>query len=175
MTDAEKIKAIETIYKDEFDSLLRRANAILKDIVDAENVVQDTFVRAIQNVDKYKVDKSLGAWINKIFVRLVVNAVKKRNKRNDTASIDDCHNLIDDIRQKEYELYKSTWNKLTPTQQRVLMLRRDGFKYREISILLNMPIGSISTHIIRARHTINASVLKLNDVDKLLYIKDVFL
>ena len=47
---------------------------------DAEDILQEGFVKVFKNIDKYKGDGSLGAWIRKIMINTAIDYLKKNNK-----------------------------------------------------------------------------------------------
>src|SRR4051812_31876700 len=75
-----KAAAHEELY-DEFSSaMLGVCYRYTKSLHDAEDVLQDGFVRVFKFLDQYKQEGELGAWIRRIMVNTAINYLKKSKK-----------------------------------------------------------------------------------------------
>jgi RNA polymerase sigma-70 factor (ECF subfamily) len=91
------------------DTLYRYAMSRLRDPDSAEEVVQETFVSALQALDQYSGQGSEGAWLLGILKRKVIDCVRRRN-RPDSASGGD---VADDPTQVFFDA-KGNWRTECP-------------------------------------------------------------
>lgn len=132
---------------------------------EAEDLTQDTFIKAFQKRDKFKGDSSLKTWIYRIAVNTSLEYLrsKNRDKRkwfNNALSLDDIQekiNCIDapDKTLEEKEL-EATLNialgKLPDNQKAVFVMSKiDGYSNKEISEILEISISSIESLSFRAK------------------------
>ncbi len=64
------------------DDLVACAYARLRDEVEAEEAVQETFLAAVRKQDQYRGDAGLGAWLFGILKRKIIDQVRERNKQH---------------------------------------------------------------------------------------------
>src|SRR5829696_6775958 len=62
-----------------------------KSVADAEDVLQEGFVKAFKNLHQYKAEGELGAWIRRIMVTTAINYLKKNSRYNTELVFGDEH------------------------------------------------------------------------------------
>jgi len=62
-----------------------------KSVADAEDVLQEGFVKAFKNLEQYKGDGELGAWIRRIMVTTAINYLKKNSRYNQELAFGEEH------------------------------------------------------------------------------------
>ena len=144
----------EELYKQHYQELLRKAVCICRNSAQAEDAVQETFLRALQNVS---VVEDLGpsqrrAWLFRALKNLLTDGFR-RNTLEDQytqelppeAAIEQ-EPGFEDI---ENELFLS---RLPPEEQLVFRLRfLEGYTAEEISVMLNLPAGTVRSRLSRSR------------------------
>lgn len=80
--------AIVGIYEDRIYNL---AIKMLSNEEDAREVVQDTFLNAYKNLDKFRGEASLYTWLNRIAVNNCFQKLRGRNKKKGEISLDEVH------------------------------------------------------------------------------------
>lgn len=141
-------------YKAMYNTCLR----MLNDTCEAEDVMQDAFLQAFSNIDKYKGEVSFGAWLKKIVVNKSLDYLRK--KKIDTYEINEQvvgftdENDMDnteDVNKKVEEIKKAI-SKL-PDKYRTLitLYLLEGYDQKEISQLLNISYESVRTGYSRAK------------------------
>ncbi len=75
---ARDAEAVRTIIQANNQRLFRMARSILKDDAEAEDVVQETYVRAFTHLDRFRGDSSLATWLTRIAMN---EALGRRNRR----------------------------------------------------------------------------------------------
>jgi RNA polymerase sigma-70 factor, ECF subfamily len=94
-SDKELVEAFKAGNKEVFDELVSRhtqtlyyiAYGLLNNPQDAEEVVQDTFVRAYKALDKFRGDSSFKTWINRIVMNLSRNKYHWNRRRGSEVNL----------------------------------------------------------------------------------------
>lgn len=156
------------------DAALTLALRMVRDRHDAEELVQDAFVRAFRNLGKFRGDACFGTWFYKILHNLCLTRISRR--RPVATAIDimaeetDGHYLVDtddpsplEIMEGE-ELQKTivvALENLPVSQRTVLTLFYvQDMSYEEIAEVVGMPLGTVKTHLFRGRLLLRKRVLR---------------
>jgi RNA polymerase sigma-70 factor, ECF subfamily len=137
------------------DFIYRTAYGIVQTHMDAEDVVQETFVKAFLNISQLKDERAFPSWLTTIATRISLELVKKRNGKTVPYETEghsfpplrgDSHNA--DLR---IALLQEL-SKLGVEHRTVLVLREiHGFDYQEIAEILDIPIGTVRSRLHTAR------------------------
>jgi RNA polymerase sigma-70 factor, ECF subfamily len=146
---------------------------------DAQDVLQDSFVRAFEKLDQFHGESSFYTWIYRIAVNLALSEYRKHhhrgnNRRFDLATQGLAVDPTDEspetdpvlaLERVERELIvQAALNELGPEHRAVVVLKDfDGRRYEEISILLNIPIGTVRSRLHRARTELRDRLRSLVD------------
>lgn len=150
--------AIEKIYHEHFDWMLKTAFYFLKNNEDAEDVIQDVFVSLVKNKVSFPIEdeERLRAYL---FI-CIRNASLALNKKKKKSTVDFSHYTFstkDDMQQAliEKDLYNealSYINTIPPIYKDVLVLNIVYEKStKEISKILNIPFKTAETRLRRAK------------------------
>lgn len=173
VTDEQLIARFQQGDVQAFDVLVRRYKDQLLNFVyrfvgnrsDAEDIVQETFLRVFKNKHYYKEIAKFSTWVYTIAGNLAKTELRRRKRRkffsvsnfvneekdydipdrdhNPEAEVDGA--LKDAVIQKAIE-------KLPPKFKEVILLRDvQGFAYEEISQILNIPLGTVKSRVNRGR------------------------
>lgn len=149
----------------------RHANALARYIASlgerdaAEEVVQDTFVRAFSSLDTFRGESSLRTWLFTIARRLVVDRRRAFRRRKEVGNLDDVdaateYNALDTLIASESR--KKVWGavgKLSPTQREVFLLRvNEGLSYKEIAEVAGTTEGAARVHYHNALRTVKENL-----------------
>ena len=138
-----------------------------KDIEDANDLVQDTMIKAIRYATMYKEGTNIKAWLYTIMKNTFINNYRRGSKRNSimettedlsssqlkaSASSNQGENkfMMDDIN-KAISNLQSDYS--TP-----FIKYFEGYKYHEIAEELNIPIGTVKTRIHVARQVLKSNL-----------------
>lgn len=158
------VKAFEGYYKVHYKSFFLMACKYLKDSAQAEEIVNDVFMKIWQDGDKIIIETSLKAYIYKAVINKSLNALQK-NKRESLYHTD--LSLIPD---ESYELRQMEENELkiklyTAIEQLPVhckkvfeMSRFEELKQQEIADKLGISIKTVKNHITLALKHISKSV-----------------
>jgi RNA polymerase sigma-70 factor (ECF subfamily) len=171
-------KAFDFLVKEQYPNLCNFANRILNNLPEAEEVVQDAFVKLWQNKDQIDLKNSLKSYLYQAVHNLAINKLDylKTNKfkPNKTVSQEQwlhIHNsyTIDDTTVQMLEateteaLINKAIDKLPEKCREVFLLSRyDLLSYEEISDKLQLSQNTIRVQIFRALEFIQAFIKKNN-------------
>ena len=131
----------------------------------AEEVVQDTFVRAFSSLESFRGDSSLRTWLFTIARRLVVDrrrAFRRRREVGDLEEVDPAteYTALDGLIASEAK--RKVWGavgKLSPTQREVFLLRvNEGLSYKEIAEVAGTTEGAARVHYHNALRTVKENL-----------------
>lgn len=141
-------------------NLRRYALKLTQDVNDADDLMQDTTLRALKNVDKFVEDINFKGWMMTIMYNIYLNnrdRVERQRKFIDsTVDIANLSNLVPggyatpegafNIK----EIYAAV-DRLSDHIQVPFTMYLNGYKYNEIAEKLNIPIGTVKSRIFFAR------------------------
>jgi RNA polymerase sigma-70 factor (ECF subfamily) len=138
----------------------------------SEDLAQDTFIKVLNHIDKYRPEFKLSSWLFKIANNVTIDHLRKRQL--ETVSIDGSPHALsaaeveatsfDVVARQESALeemearelgsaIERAIQKLRPEYRACIMLRHvEGRSYEEIAATLDLPLGTVKTYIHRARH-----------------------
>jgi RNA polymerase sigma-70 factor (ECF subfamily) len=162
------------------DSLYRAALRLTRVRSDAEDLVQDTYLKAFRAADRFEPGTNLRAWLFTILHNTARNRV--RDRARDTVSVDS--EFVDraadlpapglPIDTPETQLLRDT---LAPElqaaidglpeafRQAVWLRDVEEFSYAEIADMLSVPIGTVMSRISRGRHKLFEKLQHLRPVN----------
>jgi RNA polymerase sigma-70 factor (ECF subfamily) len=149
---------------------------------DAEDILQDTFVRAFEKLDQFQGDSSFYTWIYRIAVNLALSGYRRRRVRSphqlkwERQSVS-CEDSPDESpeadptlpleRAERERIVEDALNKLGPEHRAVVVLKDfDGHRYEEISAILNVPVGTVRSRLHRARCELRDRLRSLVDLEQ---------
>ena len=131
---------------------------------DAEDIVQEAFIRIWKNLNKYRAEVKFTTWLYKIIANLSLDFLKSAYRKkivrkeigmNDTLISEgsaDQKMMADELQQA----LKEMTNKLTPKQQAVFILRDlEDLSMAEVAEILSMPAGNVKSNLYYARKKIS--------------------
>ena len=162
--DQRAFAEIVDLYKDKLYHLGYRMTGNRQE---AEDVVQETFLRVYRNLDRYDESHKFSTWIYRIATNLCIDRLRKRRsvysldaESSDHEGLDGYSMLPGDDRTPESELVLSETQQmvreametLPPKYKSVMVLRYlQDLSLQEISDVLNMPVTTVKTRVHRGR------------------------
>lgn len=156
-----------------FNALYGFALSITGVSADAEDLVQETYLRAYRKFDQFEFGTSCKAWMFRIMRNIAIDQVRKKDplSASGNESCDDeivCTHVKADHLPCTIDI-KRAFGRL-PSKYRIVVLLKDieGFTYQEIAEILNFPIGTVMSRLYRGRQALKAilSVKKPRKIGK---------
>lgn len=143
---------------------------------DADDLVQETYLKAHKFIENYDSGTNAKAWLFKILKNAYINEYRKKSKRPRKVDIDDVvsfkegeepnHASFHDLRE---EIFDNTMGdevtialNTLPVEFRTVILLCDieSFTYEEIAKILDLPIGTVRSRLFRARNMLKEKLKK---------------
>lgn len=129
---------------------------ILKDVAEAEDVMQEGFLKAFQNIKSYSGEVSFGAWLKKIIVNTSLDTLRKRKIEfediNDANIPEYEENSHDYEMEYQVEMVKKAILSLADGYRIVLSLYLlEGYDHDEIGEILNISASTSRSQLARAK------------------------
>ncbi len=145
------------------DALFNFALSMTKDPDDAQDLVQETYLRAYRFSDKYEIGTNCKAWLFRILRNTFINKYRKGTKEPDRVDYDENESpnqllsCSEDLRQSMFD--KMFDDDVTGAiaalpeifKVPVLLCDIEGFTYEEIANMVDCPVGTVRSRIHRGR------------------------
>jgi len=191
LPDADVVVLAQRGREDAFRELVRRYERplfslifrMVRDTATAEDLAQDSFIKVLNNIDKYRPEFKLSSWLFKIANNVTIDHLRRRqlntvsmdgsphastaadveSTRFDIASSDE--NALDEMESKELgSAIERAIASLRPEYRSCILLRHvEGRSYEEIAATLDLPLGTVKTYIHRARHELREQLEHLRE------------
>ncbi len=152
-------KAQLQLYNQYCDGMYIVAKRFLKDAHDAEDVVQEAFIKAFTKLHQYKAEVTFGAWLKRIVVNKSIDFLKSKKQR--LVDLEEVHLKVVDTPVDDKWLVddaitindvKKAIESLPDKYQYVLMLYLiEGYDHQEISEILNISEIASRTQLSRGK------------------------
>lgn len=127
---------------------------------DAEDVVQETFMRAywqINQFDETKPDANFGAWLSTIARNRCLDLWRKRRREVVTADPSD-QAVIHSLSLETIDLLEDALSALPEIVRRCwLLFKLDGYTYKEIAQMTGYSVRQVEDHLSKARQKLGVS------------------
>jgi RNA polymerase sigma-70 factor, ECF subfamily len=155
-------------------SLYTAALRMTRRPADAEDLVQDTYLKAYRAFETFQEGTNLKAWLYRILTNTFINSYRAKKRRPEETDIDDVENLYlyrrlgglegaasgrsaeDEVLDRFTETDIKDALESLPEQFRIAVLLGDveGFSYKEIAEILDVPIGTVMSRLHRGRRAL---------------------
>lgn len=156
------------------DAMYNFALRLTSDPSDAEDLVQDTIVKAFRFFSSYEKGTNAKAWLFRILKNSYINNYRKQSKKPNQVDYDEVSSFYETIRADRTDtsdLEDKMFRELVdddisqaleelPEDFRTVVLLCDveGFTYEEIANMLDVPIGTIRSRLHRGRNLLKAQL-----------------
>ena len=143
------------------DALYGYALALTRDMTEAEDLVQDTYLRATSAAHRPDVDSNLKSWLFVIMRNAWLNELRHKNSGPKFVDIDASGPPVDHVHENPHVVYlrklereqvQHAIESLPDAYREIIVLRDiEGFTYQEIATVLDCPAGTVMSRLGRAR------------------------
>jgi RNA polymerase sigma factor (sigma-70 family) len=160
------------LYHQYADVMLGVCYRYTKSLVDAEDVLQEGFIRVFKNLQQYRQQGELGAWIRRIMVTTALNFLKRNARYQNDLAFDklEMHPVADDNPEVLLDTKElaSLIQQLPTGYQTIFNLHAvEGYSHVEIGELLGITDGTSRSQYARARALMIVWVKKYYSDNKL--------
>jgi RNA polymerase sigma-70 factor (ECF subfamily) len=159
-------------------SLYSAALRMTRNPADAEDLVQETYLKAYRAFGSFKEGTNLKAWLYRILTNTFINSYRARKRRPEQTELDDVEDLYlyrrlggleavsagrsaeEDVLDRFTEAEVKEAVEALPEQFRLAVLLADveGFSYKEIAEILDIPIGTVMSRLHRGRKALQKTL-----------------
>jgi RNA polymerase sigma-70 factor, ECF subfamily len=161
-------------------ALYTAALRMTRNAADAEDLVQETFLKAYRAFGSFQEGTNLKAWLYRILTNTFINSYRASKRRPEKADVEDIEDLylykrLNELpspgvgRSAEDELLETITDDEVKTaiealpetfRMAVLLADVEGFSYKEIAEITNVPIGTVMSRIHRGRRSLQKALLE---------------
>src|SRR5438094_4670924 len=162
------------------DALYRTALRMTRSEADAEDLVQETYIKAFRFREQFTPGTNLKAWLFRILTNTFINSYRRRQAQPEFTELDDVdefslYRKMSDLRAASSSPDPETefLNGIVDTEVKdaladlpekfrsVVLLDVEGFSYKEIAEMLAIPIGTVMSRLHRGRKFLQRRLLDL--------------
>ena len=162
------------------DALYRTALRMTRSEADAEDLVQETYIRAFRFKDQFTPGTNLKAWLFRILTNTFINTYRRKQSQPEFTELDDVDEFSLYKRMSDLKVSSASGdpeaeflNGLVDTEvkdalmelpekfRQVVLLDVEGFSYKEIAEMLDIPIGTVMSRLHRGRKFLQKRLLDL--------------
>lgn len=146
------------------DGLYSYALVLTRNHAEAEDLVQETYVRAMRALSRLREGSDLKAWLFTILRNVWLNQATRRRVGPQFVGIEDCYGIADAIGEPSKDAHDTYVSKMEtrrvqdaiqklPMEFREIIVLREyeELSYREIASVLECPAGTVMSRLARAR------------------------
>lgn len=161
-------------------ALYAAAMRMTRNKADAEDLVQETYLKAYRAFGGFQAGTNLRAWLYRILTNTFINiyrAKKRRPEESDLADVEDLYlyrrlgalegavagrSAEDEVLDQITEAEVKAAIEALPEQFRMAVLLADveGFQYKEIAEILDIPMGTVMSRLHRGRRALQKSLFE---------------
>jgi len=162
-------KAFKTLVEKYKERLYWHIRRIVLDHDDADDVLQNTFIKVYRNIQSFKEDSAIYTWMYRIATNEALSFLQKRAKFYDTTSQELQQKMIENIKADEYfdgdeiQLKLQEAISTLPEKQRIVFNMKyfEELKYEDMSAILETSVGALKASYHHAVKKIEMQLTKL--------------
>tara|TARA_B100002051_G_scaffold271234_1_gene305551 strand:+ start:644 stop:1252 length:609 start_codon:yes stop_codon:yes gene_type:complete len=165
--------------------LISAAFKFVKDVQIAEDIVQDSFIKAFNALESFREDSSFYTWIYRITVNTSKNFLVSKKRKSELLNSDLSEEASYEIEPVEtyspedllqatqlQKVITETFDQLGEDTRTALTLRElDGLSYEQIADVVNCPVGTVRSRIFRGREVIDEAISQYKQDNKTKYLE----
>jgi RNA polymerase sigma-70 factor (ECF subfamily) len=171
-------KSAASLYRHQIEPhlkvLFRAAYRLTTNAADAEDLVQDTCLKALTKIQSLVESRSALSWLLRVQYNLFVDGTRlaERNRVRalepkeiaDLATDEDLNPEVNAERAQREDEFLAAWAKLNGEQRALIALRAEGFSLPEIEEITGLAVGVLGARLHRARQSLGRHLRTSADV-----------
>lgn len=159
------------LYNQYCDGMYTVAMRFVKDSMEAEDIVQEAFIKAFAKLNQYRAEVTFGAWLKRIVVNKAIDCLK--SKKQHLQELDEVHlKVVDDDYDTEWlvddtitvHVVKDAIERLPDKYRYVVMLYLvEGYDHQEISDILNITEVASRTQLSRGKSKLKELLIPIKN------------
>jgi len=163
-------REFEALALEHMCALYNTALKLTRNELDAEDLVQETYLKAFRFFDKFQRGTNFKAWIFKILMNSFINKYRKDSRAPQRVEFDKVEYFLEHDASEEPTKFRGTYDESLysdlfddviqealdrlPEDFRTVVLLSDieGFSYKEIAQIVGCPLGTVMSRLSRGRH-----------------------
>ena len=159
------------------DQLFKSALRMTRSVEDAEDLIQETFLKAYKYYERFAEGTNFKAWLFKIMKNTFINSYRKKKLQPPKVDFDDVQEgleetLIEKVLESygdpesgilasemDHEVRETLLNLPHDYKMVVLLADLEGFAYKEIAEILAVPVGTVMSRLYRGRRMMERALL----------------
>ncbi|MBC8044138.1 MAG: sigma-70 family RNA polymerase sigma factor [Rhizobacter sp.] len=156
--------AFAEVYHEYASRIYALALRMLADRTRAEELTQDVFVRAWQNLKSFRGESAFGTWLHRLAVNVILMELRSERRREarieTTETLDDFSDKVSSNRAEPIDLEQAIAS--LPTNARTVFVLHDveGYLHHEIAGLCGITAGTSKAQLHRARGLLREALRK---------------
>ncbi len=137
--------AFETLYDATKERVYYTLLSILKNPVDVDDVMQETYLKVLENIHRYEANTQFAAWINQIARRTAFDHLRK-TQRTEPLDVEDYNPQLRVDNKMEKQYYVQTLIASLEEVDREIVIRKIFFQetHKTIAKALDLPLGTVT-------------------------------
>jgi RNA polymerase sigma-70 factor (ECF subfamily) len=145
-------EAFDLIYENTHRQIFFVVLPIVNDRLSAEDIVQDTYIKFLENIENYR-NKNLLAYLITIGKNLAINEYHKKNRIVKVENFDDfAYSDLIEYKVEAQEAIQKALSILDNQERNIFLLHvLESLTFKEIALIINKPIGTVTWMYQKAR------------------------
>jgi RNA polymerase sigma-70 factor (ECF subfamily) len=153
------------------DTLYRVALRLAGNAADAEDLVQETMLRAYRSWDRFTLGTNAKGWLLTILRHLFINEYRRKRRHPETVDLDTIEPfaVFDDIQERDPqgaffdrivddEVLRAVDQLPEAFREAVMLSDVEGLSYEEVAKVLGVPVGTVKSRLYRGRRLLQAKL-----------------
>jgi len=159
------------------EQLFKSALRMTRSVEDAEDLIQETYLKAFKYYERFAEGTNFKAWLFKIMKNTFINSYRKKKLQPPRVDFDDvqegleetlldaAHDSLTDpasgvlAGEMDHDVRQSLLNLPHDYKMVVLLADLEGFSYKEIADILEVPVGTVMSRLYRGRRMLERTLL----------------